>query len=231
MNPLGVSVICSTNRLNMFDNLLENFNRQNIEDKELIVVLNYLNPNFNNFNKKITNMDNIKIYSLHPNYSLGQCLNLGISKSKYPLIAKFDDDDYYGPMYLADSIQHFNSTDASVVGKATTFVYFVEENILAIRNLNNENKFVNRIEGSTIIFKRDILDKISFHDKNLGEDMEFCKDCIKNGFKIFSTNKDHFVYIRNNNLNHTWRINNQNLIKNSKIVCSTSDFKDCLTWC
>ncbi len=50
---------------------------------------------------------------------------------------------------------------------------------LAIRNINRENRYVNRVEGPTLVFKKSVFQKVQFQDKSLGEDIEFCNDCIK----------------------------------------------------
>ena len=89
-------------------------------------------------------------------------------------------------------------TNADVVGKSTSYVYFENKEILAVRNPGRENRFIYRVEGPTLVFKKGIFKHIKFSDKNLGEDVSFCKDCCKNGFRIFSTDKENFVYIRNN---------------------------------
>ena len=208
---LGISVICCTNKGYMINNILENFLSQDYIKKELIIILNYDRQNLDSLNKKIISFDNIKIYNLNSKYSLGKCLNYAVDKSTYPIIAKFDDDDYYAPKYLSDSIKAFYYTDASLVGKSTIYVYFKKHKILAIKNINRDCRFVNRVAGSTLMFKKSIFEKISFQDKNLGEDIGFCNDCIENGFKIYSTNKNHFVYIRNIENKHTWKINNSYL--------------------
>ncbi len=57
-----------------------------------------------------------------------------MDKSKYDIIAKFDDDDYYGPKYISDTIKAFESTDAKVVGKTTNFIYFVEKKNFSLTN-------------------------------------------------------------------------------------------------
>ncbi len=49
-----------------------------------------------------------------------------MNKAKFNIIAKFDDDDYYGPKYLSDSLKAFDETDAKLIGKGgATFVYLV----------------------------------------------------------------------------------------------------------
>lgn len=226
MSSLGISIICSTNKSHQMKNILENFHRQNIKNKELIVILNYINPDMSIWNTKIDDFDNITIYCMHPNISLGSCLNHAISKSKYPIIAKFDDDDYYGSKYLEKSVEYFNSTDADVIGKASTYIYFKEYGILGIKYENHEDMFINRVEGGTLIFKRYVFDKVKFKEKNLGEDVEFCKDCLRQGYKIYSTNKNNYVYIRNESKYHTWKINNDKLIKECQILGNPISFEE-----
>lgn len=220
-----VSVICCTNKKNNKDNILKNFLSQTHKKKELIIVLNYNNPDINQWNKKIAPFDNIYIYILDSKHSLGKCLNFAINKSKYHIIAKFDDDDYYAPNYLSHMIKPFYFTSASVLGKSTTYVYFTHKKILAIRNINRDNQYVYRVEGPTLVFKRSVFEKVKFQDQNLGEDIKFCNDCIKNDFKIYSTNKDNFVYIRNNKNTHAWKIDNDYFLKKCRIVCETDNFK------
>jgi cellulose synthase/poly-beta-1,6-N-acetylglucosamine synthase-like glycosyltransferase len=221
----GVSVICCTNKKNNLNNIFDNFSSQTHHEKELIIILNYVNPNIDVWKERFSSYDNVQIYTLDSKHSLGKCLNYAVYKSKYPIIAKFDDDDYYSPEYLSNVIKPFYFTDAHIVGKATTYVYFIKEKILAIRNINRDNRYTSRVEGPTLVFKREVFEKVQFQDKTLGEDIAFCNDCINSGYTIFSTNKDNFVYIRDDENTHTWKINNETFMNQCIIVSKTEDFK------
>ena len=59
---LGISVICSTNKKNMLENILENYISQKYELKELIIILNYDIANLNNLLKLIPLNENIQLY-------------------------------------------------------------------------------------------------------------------------------------------------------------------------
>jgi hypothetical protein len=69
---------------------------------------------YQNLAKKLRN---IHIFRVPGPTSLGACLNYAVKKTKYNFIAKFDDDDYYAPYYLTDSLQAFQRTNADVIGK------------------------------------------------------------------------------------------------------------------
>ncbi|MEY8304344.1 glycosyltransferase [Anaerosalibacter bizertensis] len=220
----GVSIISCTNKKGFMENILNNYNRQTHEKKELIIILNNNNLKIDLWKKATQKYKNINIYQLDEKISLGQCLNYGVEKSSYDIIAKFDDDDYYGPLYTSDSLKAFKFTEADLIGKSTTFVFFQDEKILALKNINKDNRYVYRVEGATMFFKKSLLNTISFRNKNLGEDMYFCKDCINKGFKTYSTNKFHYLYIRNSNWNHTWSIKNKDLLRKSKVISRDKNF-------
>ena len=93
---IGVSIITCTNKMNKCKNIIDNFNRQNHQKKELIIVLNNNNLKIDKWRNNLCKYDNLKINQLDQKVTLGECINFAIDKSKYPIIAKFDDDDYYG---------------------------------------------------------------------------------------------------------------------------------------
>lgn len=230
LNKIGISIITCTNRLNHINNILMNYNRQSILKKELILILNNNDFCIKKINNLTKHHENIKVFQLDENISLGDCLNYGVSMSNFNIIAKFDDDDYYSNNYLKNSINAFNYTDAQVIGKSTTYVYFEKSKHLAIRNLNKENRYVYRLEGPTLIIKKGVFEKVKFRNKNLGEDVQFCKDCIRNGIKLFSTDRSDYIYIRHNEgKGHTWGISDQYYKKLCKIIKKVENLQECIS--
>jgi hypothetical protein len=114
-------------------------------------------------------------------FQLGKCLNFGISKARYPFVAKFDDDDYYAPNYLVSALRALHRRKADVVGKRSYFMYIEGKNTLMLRRPNHENRFVKYVAGATILAKRKVFGKVKFSDRNYGEDMKFCQDCTAKG--------------------------------------------------
>ncbi|MCF6460038.1 glycosyltransferase [Clostridium sp. Cult3] len=207
LNNKGVSIITCTNLPHSLDNILDNFIRQDVDTKELLIIINNNKIDEVKWKNKTSKYDSIRVFKLNENISLGRCLNFGVEKAKYDIISKFDDDDYYGPKYLSDTIKYFDCTEAKLIGKGATFVYVVDKNILTIRNPHEENKYTNFVNGSTLTFKKGVFNMVRFQDKNIAEDVHFCRDCIRNGIKIYSCSKFHHVYFRSPSLNnHTWKI-------------------------
>lgn len=209
----GISVITITNKPLFMTNLFNNFIRQKYTNKEFILVVNSNNLDINKYKNKASKYNNIKVYKLTSNYTLGRCLNYAISKSKYPIIAKFDDDDYYSPKYLRYNMNLMAKLNADVIGKKSHLVYFKSNKILAIRHPGNENKYVNFVNGSTLFFKKIVNEAIPFRNVNAAEDVFFCNDCIRSRVKIYSSSRNHHIYIRYpNKTNHTWKIRDHALL-------------------
>ena len=221
-----VSIITCTNKQNTLSNIISNYDRQDLKNKELIIIINKDSIDFDSWKNKIKDLENIRLFKLSEKASLGNCLNYAVSKSQYDIIAKFDDDDYYGPKYLSDTIKSFRNTSAKVIVKAANFVYFVEKKVLAIRTPSEENKFVYFGNGSTLVFKKEIFNRVSFRNISIAEDVHFCQDCIKNSIKIYSTNKYHHIYFRHPvKDNHTWKINDDEFIKKyCKVIGQVEDY-------
>lgn len=128
----GVSIIVCTKRHYCMDNLIENFISQRYKHKELIIILNHKELKMKDYIKAAEPYKNIRIYRQPEHVSLGNCLNYGVNMAKYPYIAKFDDDDYYAPDYLKDSMHTLRKTKADIVGKRAHYVYLSSKNLCFI---------------------------------------------------------------------------------------------------
>jgi cellulose synthase/poly-beta-1,6-N-acetylglucosamine synthase-like glycosyltransferase len=234
-----VSIISCTIRQKCLDNIFQNFNRQIWEDKELIIILNKDEMDIENWNKEAEAYPNVSVYQLPESATLGECINFGAQKAKYPFVAKFDDDDYYSPYYLKHSMKAFEETDASVVGKTTIYMFFKKQKLLTSFNLNkfggaladNEGKYNNNLlMGGTLIIKKSVFNQVQFSNTNIAEDAEFCLACINNGFTLFSTTKENYVYLRSGEpSDHTWKTKNDTLLKLCNVIVNTDHFEPFIT--
>jgi glycosyltransferase involved in cell wall biosynthesis len=224
-----ISIITCTKRENFIDNVFENYQRQEWQDKELIIILNNDAMNLRKWQMKAEPHENISVYQLSDSISLGNCLNFGIEQSKYDYIAKFDDDDYYAPKYLTQAMSDLRAKGASVVGKISAYMYFEDKNLLTVHMPGNESKYLPdnlNLKGATLVFKKDVYQKVKFIDKNCDEDDFFTRDCRKQGIKVYVTDKNHFVYIRRDDPeHHTWKQPFNDLLKYCSEVRSVIDYK------
>lgn len=222
----GVSIIACTKRQSYLRNLFNNYSRQNHPKKELIIIVNNdkipLAP-YQSLAKKIRN---VYVFRLPERTSLGACLNYAAKKTKYSYIAKFDDDDYYAPYYLTESLQTFQRTNADVIGKRAHYMYLRGSKTFILRFPHDEHRPVTLIPGATLVFKRDVLNKVQFPNRSVGEDDLFCIRSKRKGYNVYSAGKHNFVAIRRrNSSNHTWVISDKELISQSRKIPSVTDYK------
>lgn len=222
----GVSVITCTNRHRYIKNLLGNFSRQRHSAKELIIIVNSNHIPLAPYKDLARRLGNVRVFRMPEHHSLGACLNYAAKKAKYRYIAKFDDDDYYSPYYLTESLQTFRRSKADVVGKRAHYMYLRGSGRLILRFPNDEHRTVSRLPGATLVIKRDVLSRVPFPDRNVGEDDLFCLRSKQKGYKVYSAGRHNFVAIRRKNSSgHTWIISDRELIAHHRTVPRVKDYK------
>ncbi|HET7626772.1 MAG TPA: glycosyltransferase family A protein [Bacillales bacterium] len=221
----GVSVILCTMRQDQIDNVFENFARQRFGPKELIVVLNRDDMDLRQWREKARNYEGASVYKQSEKKPLGACLNFAVQRAKYSYIAKFDDDDYYGPGYLDQAVDALRTTDAPVVGKGGWTTYFEGRSLLAVYKPYNQNVYLGFVGGGTIVFEKNIFSEVKFPLVTHGEDWMFLEKCQEK-FKIYSTDKNHYVSIRRQDSDsHTWNVNDEYILNECEIIGHTDDYK------
>ncbi|RKN74914.1 glycosyltransferase family 2 protein [Paenibacillus ginsengarvi] len=223
---LGVSVITCTNRPSFFAMLLNNYRRQRYKLKELIVVLNKDSMDLSEYRRRVSSYPNISVYKAPEKFTLGRCLNYGIGKAKYSIIAKFDDDDYYAPNYLVEQVGALRRTGADIVGKGAHLKYFEGKRLLAITTPSQRNKYVKDVAGGTLLFKRRLHNRVRFADRTLGEDTNFLQRSRARGYRLYATSPYNFVGIRRaNKKSHTWTLSDDIVMKGSTFVARTTRYR------
>lgn len=226
MTVPGVSIITCTNHPDFFMNILNNYRIQRYKRKELIIIINKDSIKLKEWQEMAAILPNVTVYKVPERISLGQCLNCGISRSKYPLITKFDHDDYYSPYYLREQVKALLRTGSPVVGKHACLVYLAASKKLIIRSPHEKNKFVKFVQGGTLLFRKSILKNVRFSDLSLGEDVKFLQDCSRKGHTIYATTPSNYVYIRRKNKStHTWRASDQSFLIGSQSVAATKQYR------
>lgn len=224
---MKVSIITCTIRDQFMENVFRNYKQQQWDEKELIIILNKDELDLSKWQKEAENYQNVRVFQLHEGATLGDCLNFGILKANYDYIAKFDDDDCYGPNYLLNSMKAFENDDVFIIGKSSYYVYFTNKKALMLIQ-NKENTYDETVSGASLIFRKEVYNKVQFQKRTRAEDYFFIEDCKKNGYKIFTTTKDDFVVIRHDSGNHTWKISDEDFLAWGEIIAYTDDFKSVL---
>jgi len=222
----GVSIISCTNRKSFIKNLLRNYSRQRHSKKELIIIINNDSIPLAPYRSLAKGLRNVHVYRVPQHHSLGACLNYAVKKAKYSYIAKFDDDDYYAPYYLTDSLLTFHKTNADVIGKRAHYMYLRGSKSLILRFSEDEHRPVKVIPGATLVIKRKVLRNVHFPNRSVGEDDQFCIRSRRKGYKVYSAGRHNFLAIRRkNSARHTWVISDRELISASQRIRSVRNYK------
>lgn len=219
-----ISVILCTIRPEFKKNIFNNFFKQDFTDKELIIILNNDKMNLEDWKTETKEYKNVHVYKLSEKTTLGECLNFGISKSSFNIIAKFDDDDFYSEVYLAEAYQAMVSNKADIVGKCTSYIYFEAFQELMIFRPGNENQFKPVLKGGTLVFKKHVWDHIKFENRAVSSDHYFLKAAKHKKFKLFSTSKENYLCIRRRDLSsHTQKLSSNKYRNRCKLVAKADN--------
>ncbi|WEG10999.1 glycosyltransferase [Pullulanibacillus sp. KACC 23026] len=208
-----ISVVACTKRPAFLNNILLNFTRQELEEKELILILNTTRVDLEQVKVLVDSYDiRYQLFQFKETVSLGECLNHGIQAAAYETVSKFDDDDYYGPTYLVEAYQAITSLKADLVGKCSFYIYFKDEDELYLYNPHQELAWIPAndadyqaryfMSGASLVFKKAILKKVRFPHVNVGEDSLFQQACFQQNMKMYSLSKSNYVYIRYQETGH-----------------------------
>jgi glycosyltransferase involved in cell wall biosynthesis len=221
-----VSIIACTMRPSYMVNIFSNYEQQKWKNKELIVILNKDDMDLLEWRERAKQFQNVRVYKLPEEYTLGKCLNWAIAMAKGSIIAKFDDDDYYAPRYLKESVYALMDGKAPIIGKHTSYVYFEETKALMLYRAGRENKLLGKVKGGTLLFRKSVWLKVKFpEDRVGGSDSHWLKNCITTGFKVYSVSKDYYVCVRREDTeSHTQKRSTSTYMSNCELVGYTDNF-------
>ncbi|MCA0983587.1 glycosyltransferase family 2 protein [Halobacillus yeomjeoni] len=203
-----ISVVACTMRADFIEHLINNYSKQSLQDKELIIILNHSSLDKSKVREQLDEKNvSARLFEFPEKVTLGECLNFGAAQAKYEYVAKFDDDDFYGEGYLEEAAEVLSEKKCKVVGKSTFYIYFKQDGMLRLFHPNCENKWIIRknnrsysandfISGASLVFAKDIMEKVKFPAVKYATDVGFQKECFKKGIPMYSTTKLHYAYIR-----------------------------------
>ena len=136
-------------------------------------------------------------------------------------VAKFDDDDLYGPQYLTDALRAHRYAGAGVVGKHSYYAHLPESGETILRFPGHEFRYSSTLAGGTLVIDRDRVGDLRFPDRSVGEDRAFVAGCHRRGVATFSA--DRFNFSQGRGTDNTWTIDRGEFLKKSRVVDPTLD--------
>jgi hypothetical protein len=155
-----VSVVLCTRRPEFLDFALRQIARQRDVDLELILTLHGIPADLPEVKAAVAGFDRpITVVEVPADVLFGAVLNHGIARACGRYVAKWDDDDWYGPDFLADMMLASSYTGAELVGCHAQFIYLGQIDLTIYRTARSE--WMGRwISGGTFVMERSALDSV-----------------------------------------------------------------------
>ncbi|MGN9838508.1 glycosyltransferase family 2 protein [Nonomuraea sp. H19] len=143
----------------------------------------------------------------------GEVLNRAAALAGGDFLAKWDDDDWYGPHHLSDLVMALTYAGADVVGTTAEFFYLeplkatIRRTTFASGADYPSEVWSDHVAGGTILLPRAKFQEIGgFPGVSQAVDLEFLKAAHAAGARIYRTHGLGYVLRRGLSDEHTWRL-------------------------
>lgn len=206
-----VSVVVPTKRPEQLDHVLATISRQSHRAVQLVLVTH----GFTLDAPRIDGVD-VVVVPADATLTLGSCMNLGIDAATGDLVAKMDDDNFYGTHYLTDLVRALDYSGADVVGKWAHLVHLESSGATLLRFEKAEHRFVEQVQGGTLLMKRSVAQRIGFEDLPRRVDTTFLANARAAGLTVYAADRFNFVSVRRaDTASHTWPISDKDIMARS----------------
>src|SRR5699024_84853 len=157
-----VSVVLCTRRPEMVGFALAQIARQRGVDVEDVLALHGFGAERPEVASALCEFDAtgipLTVHEASGDQVFGSVLNDAVSRAGGALVAKWDDDDWYGPDHLADLLLARRYSGAELVGTGQDFVFLQEVDLTVWRSRESEAA-TRFIAGGTILVDRVVLEE------------------------------------------------------------------------
>ncbi len=138
---------------------------------------------------------------------LGDVLNQAAEAASGDVLAKWDDDDWYGPEHLADLLMARAYSGAEVVGCAPQFFYLEPLDVTIRRTDYPSEMRAGHVAGGTILLGRRLFEEIGgFGPRARGEDAHLLRAAEAAGSAVYRTHGLGYALRRSLSTEHTWQL-------------------------
>ena len=225
IEPLGrdsrtttVSAVVPTRRPEQLDHVLHAVGSQSHRALELVLVTHgfVLDEDDVRRRAEAAGVPSVTVFPADAGLTLGACLNLGVDVAAGDLVAKMDDDNFYGTHYLTDLVRALDYSGADVVGKWAHLVLLEGSGETLLRFGHAEHRFVEQVQGGTLLMRRSLAERIGFEDLPRSVDTTFLAKVRAAGHTVYAADRFNFVSVRRADTgSHTWPISDKEIMARS----------------
>ncbi|WP_395692955.1 glycosyltransferase [Nocardioides sp.] len=221
-----VSAVVATRRPHQLDHVLRSVGRQSHRELELVLVTHGFVPDEEELRRRAdeAGVPRVVLVPAAAELTLGACLDLGVDAAGGELVAKMDDDNFYGTHYLTDLVRALDYSGADVTGKWAHLVLLEASGDTLLRFGDSEHRFVRQVQGGTLLTSAAVARRIRFQDLPRGVDTAFLADVRAAGLTVYAADRFNFVSVRSaDHAGHTWQISDDELRARSSRLLDVAD--------
>ncbi|MEV4107270.1 glycosyltransferase family 2 protein [Nonomuraea sp. NPDC049695] len=207
-----ISIVMSSKRSGMVGAALAQMEAQ--RDVEVEVLLGLHGVGFEEVREPVESCSlPVKRFEAPESVPFGEVLNRTAALASGDYLAKWDDDDWYGPRHLGDLFMALSYSGADVVGTTAEFFYLeplratVRRTTFASGAAYPSEVWADHVAGGTILVSREKFQEIGgFPGLPRAVDLEFLKAAQKAGARVYRTHGLGYVLRRGLSDEHTWQL-------------------------
>ena len=154
-----VSVLLATRRPEMVPFALRQVGRQRGVELELVLATHGFTPDQSPEEILTPGIDSLTVVTAERSVPFGEVLNRAANRAAGEVLLKMDDDDWYGPDFVADLLMARGYSGADVVGCSAEFT-FLQELGLTTRQALPTEVYRPLVAGGTIMVDRGAFDAV-----------------------------------------------------------------------
>jgi len=218
----GIDVMVATKRPQQLRSIIDSLGRQTYPNKRLFLVEHGVRLDKGEVHDLAAEagVDVAEVVSVDESVILGEVFNIGFGTTEASVIAKMDDDDFYGPEYLWDLHTALEFSGAEVAGKWAHYVYLEGVDSLVYRYKMFEHRFTDVVAISTLLMRRRVLEMERFPAMPFGSGSVFLRSLGVQGGRVFAADRWNYMYLRGRNGGrNTFPITDMKMLANSDVIC------------
>lgn len=193
--PLVTCIMPTYDRRAFIPLALENFRRQDYPRKELVVV----DDGGDAVGDLVEGQPDVRYIRLAMRTSIGGKRNLACRQPRGPIIAHWDDDDWYAPDRLRYQVAPILAGEADLTGLVSDYILELPGGDFwtTLPHLHRR-MFVGDVHGGTLVYRSALLDSgIRYPETNLAEDAALIRQAAGRRQRLLRlANPGVFVYVR-----------------------------------
>lgn len=211
----SVSALVSTNRPHQLEHVIRTVGGFQDVETELVLLTHGFTPEEGRVARlaREAGLADVRLLRADAEVPLGACLNRLVAAAGGEVLTKVDDDDLYGPQYLADLLRAMRFSGADVVGKQAHYMYLKETDATLLRFAEREHRWTDFVMGPTITGTAAAFRDTPFAEVSRGEDSNFLASVLDAGGRIYSADRFNFCQMRHAaGGGHAWAVEDREIL-------------------